>query len=103
MPVCIEGLREALQTQVVVPRHRKSFMLFVKHLETDVVTADDVAALLLDANISDSIVEGNQLRSVFDGQLETHIRVTMRSPFCSPWWATEITGSLWGQVRRRLR
>ena len=46
-----EGVGEALQTQVVVPRCGKAFVLFVQVGEEHVVIANDGAAPLLDGNV----------------------------------------------------
>src|SRR6266702_510754 len=46
-----EGLDEALQPQVVVPRLGKTFVLLVKLHKMHVVVAHDVTAPLLDGNV----------------------------------------------------
>jgi hypothetical protein len=47
----LEGFKKALQTQVVVPRLGKAFVLLVKLNKVHVVAAYDVATPLFDGNV----------------------------------------------------
>jgi hypothetical protein len=49
MLVGVEDFGEALQTQVVIPRPGKALVLPVQHLQAHVMSADEVAAPLLNA------------------------------------------------------